>query len=37
MKSLLFVGVVKNGSYVYAVVAGPEVKQVERLRNEHST
>ncbi|QIB49714.1 hypothetical protein [Pseudomonas sp. OIL-1] len=56
LESLLFVGVVKNGSYVYgtfmtnraaikcipngettfvyAAVAGPDVKQVERLRNE---
>lgn len=56
LESLSFVGVVKNGSYVYgnllanraaikcvpngqdtfvyAAVAGPEKKQVERLRNE---
>lgn len=56
LKSLSFVSVVKNGSYVYgnlmanraaikcvpngestfvyAAVAGPDVKQVERLRNE---
>lgn len=56
LKSLSFIGVVKNGNYVYgtllanraavkcipngdgtfvyAAVAGPDVKQVERLRNE---